>query len=103
MPSRHVFFGDSDFYVPTLLFLVTWAYLPLCSQQGFCHSARDWRSALSKGCASRLSLWHLLGVYLYYKGLVFGESRQRTSSYIIIEAATTVRHQGLFLAGCENI
>ena len=84
-------FGDSDFHVPTLLFLVAGAYLPPAFGRAG-PSARDWRSALSKGCSSRLSLRHLLGIFTFFiiKDLFLAESRQRTSSYIIIEAATTV-------------
>ena len=60
-------YGDSDLHVPVLLFLDTRAYLPLAfSRAG--RSARDWRSALSKGCAGRLSLRHLLGEYFFKRG-----------------------------------
>ena len=54
-----------DFYVSAPLFLATGAYLSLAFSRA-CHSARDWRGTLSKGCASRLSLWHLLGEYSFH-------------------------------------
>ena len=76
-------FGDSDFHVLALLFLDAGAYLPLTfSRTG--RSARDWRRALSKGCAGRLSLRHLLGSFTFFiiKELLSADSRQ--SAYAIL-------------------
>ena len=83
--------SHAHFYVFALRFLVAGTPLPLAFSRAGC-SARDWRSALSKGCAGRLSLRHLLGSFTLFtiKGLLSAESRQRIFSYIIIEAVTTV-------------
>ena len=53
-----------DFYVSAPLFLATGTYLSLAFSRS-CHSARDWRGTLSKGCAGRISLWNFMGEYSF--------------------------------------
>ncbi len=104
MPSRHMSFGYSGFYVPALTFLAGQAgglSASFCSRAG--GVVRDWRSALSKGCTGRLSLRHLSwGALLFIIKDLSWQRVDKGPPAIIIEAAKLFRHQGLF-AGCKKI